>query len=75
MNAGFFAFQRDAVQSVAGAGGSLERDLLLALAAAGRLHAYRHAGFWRSMDTHKDVLELDQLAAGGGAPWLDLRSA
>jgi len=39
------------------------------------LHAYRHAGFWRSMDTHKDVLALDELAAGGVAPWLDLRSA
>lgn len=75
VNAGFFAFQRDAVEAVAGAGPSLERDLLPTMAAAGRLHAYRHAGFWRSMDTHKDVLELDRLAAGGGAPWLALRTA
>ena len=70
INAGFFAIERDAVQSVAGAGASLERDLLPALGAAGRLFAHRHDGFWRSMDTHKDVVELHRLATDGGAPWL-----
>lgn len=70
INAGYFAFQRDALEQVRGAGTSLERDLLPALGAQGRLFAYRHDGFWRSMDTHKDVLELDQLAAQEGAPWL-----
>ena len=70
INAGFFAFEREAVESVASAGGSLERDLLPALGRAGRLFAHRHEGFWRSMDTHKDVVELDRLATDGGAPWL-----
>lgn len=73
INAGFFALDREAVASVAGAGASLERDLLPALAAAGRLHAHRHEGFWRSMDTHKDVVELDGLATDRGAPWLNRR--
>jgi NDP-sugar pyrophosphorylase family protein len=26
-------------------------------------------GFWRNMDTFKDKLELDDLAAHGRAPW------
>jgi len=71
VNAGFFVFEPEAVVAVAGAGASLERDMLPALGSAGRLYAHRHDGFWRSMDTHKDVLELDRLATHGGAPWLN----
>jgi glucose-1-phosphate cytidylyltransferase len=70
INAGFFAMQADDVRGVAGAGASLERDLLPALGADGKLFAYRHGGFWRSTDTHKDVLELDRLATEEGVPWL-----
>jgi glucose-1-phosphate cytidylyltransferase len=28
-----------------------------------------HDGFWRSMDTFKDKIELDELVARGRAPW------
>ncbi len=73
INAGFFALERAAVAEVGHAGPSLERDLLPALGRSGRLYAYRHSGFWRSMDTHKDVVELDLLATQNpltGAPWL-----
>lgn len=72
INAGFFVFERMALQRVRGAGPSLERDLLPALAAAAELVAYRHDGFWRSMDTQKDVAELDRLATEEGTPWLNL---
>ncbi|MCU1587679.1 MAG: glucose-phosphate cytidylyltransferase [Frankiales bacterium] len=71
INAGFFAFERAVFEDWPGP--DLERDVLPALAAAGRLQAYRHPGFWKSMDTQKDVADLDRLATeGGGAPWLDL---
>jgi glucose-1-phosphate cytidylyltransferase len=59
INAGFFAFDASAFAGLHGA--NLERDLLPALAACGRLHAFRHHGFWRSMDTYKDQIELDDL--------------
>jgi glucose-1-phosphate cytidylyltransferase len=39
-----------------------------ALAAAGELYAYRHAGFWRSMDTYKDALELTAMCDDSGPP-------
>lgn len=74
INAGFFAVERDELASVAGAGASLERDLLPALGRTGRLYAYRHEGFWRSMDTYKDVAELDALAREGTVPWLPSRT-
>jgi glucose-1-phosphate cytidylyltransferase len=46
----------------------LERDVLPSLGRAGELYAYRHPGFWMSMDTYKDAEELTELARRG-APW------
>jgi glucose-1-phosphate cytidylyltransferase len=68
INAGFFAFERSAFAQWAGP--DLERDVLPALAERGQLRAYRHHGFWRSMDTQKDVTELGRLATEGTPPWL-----
>ncbi|MCU1594785.1 MAG: glucose-phosphate cytidylyltransferase [Frankiales bacterium] len=68
INAGFFAFGRDVFDDWPGP--DLERDVLPALAAAGTLRAYRHHGFWKSMDTQKDVTEMTYLATEGGSPWL-----
>ena len=36
--------------------------MLPALGARGELYAYRHAGFWKSMDTYKDALDLETIA-------------
>ena len=69
INAGFFVFDAAAVASSTGS--SLERDVLPALAARGALYVYRHDGFWKSMDTQKDVAELDALAGQEGPPWLN----
>jgi glucose-1-phosphate cytidylyltransferase len=68
INGGFFLFERRAEEHWAG--DDLERDVLPALAAAGELYAYRHEGFWRSMDTYKDALELSALATEGRPPWM-----
>jgi len=47
----------------------LEREPLQRLAADGELRAFRHEGFWDCMDTYKDAVVLDDLWAGGEAPW------
>lgn len=67
INAGFFVFDRRALDHWAGE--DLERDVLPALGAAGQLYAYRHEGFWKSMDTHKDGRELSALFVHGRGPW------
>ena len=68
INAGFFVF--DASIFTAGhRGDDLEREILPDLAGAGELHAYRHTGFWRSLDTFKDLQELETLVAGDDPPW------
>jgi glucose-1-phosphate cytidylyltransferase len=68
INGGFFVFEQRALASTAG--DDLERDVLPALSDAGELFAYRHRGFWKSMDTYKDALELTALCQDGSAPWL-----
>ena len=68
VNAGFFCFERAALE-VLEPGSVLEREPLERLAAAGRLRAFRHRGFWKCMDTYKDWITLEELWASGHAPW------
>lgn len=69
INGGFFVMEPRVFTQWEGE--DLEKDVLPALAAAGELQAYRHDGFWKSMDTYKDAMELTDLAtANGSPPWL-----
>jgi glucose-1-phosphate cytidylyltransferase len=69
VNAGFFCFEREAIDALE-SGSTLEREPLERLASKGSLRAFRHQGFWECMDTHKDWLTLNELWAGGRAPWI-----
>ena len=46
-----------------------EADPLMQLAKDGQLMAFKHTGFWQPMDTLFDKLTLENLWAGGHAPW------
>jgi glucose-1-phosphate cytidylyltransferase len=71
INAGFFVLDRRAFDLWPDPGEDLERDVLPALGAADELFAFRHLGFWKSMDTYKDAVDLGSLCASGPGPWLD----
>jgi glucose-1-phosphate cytidylyltransferase len=68
VNGGFFCFDAGALDYLA-PDSVLEREPLQRLAKEGRLHAFRHRGFWDCMDTYKDAVLLDDLWASGRAPW------
>lgn len=68
VNGGFFVFE-PGVASYLSEDGVLEREPLERLAADGRLHAFRHEGFWDCMDTYKDAVLLNDLWEQGLAPW------
>ena len=68
INAGFFVFDDSVFDTWEG--DDLEQQVLPPLAASGRLFAYRHNGFWASMDTYKDALRLSSLCQDGSPPWL-----
>ena len=46
-----------------------ERQPLESIAKAGRMHAFRHTGFWKPMDTLRDNTELNEMWDQGVAPW------
>jgi len=68
INGGFFCFEPGALEYMA-EDSVLEREPLERLASEGRLHGYRHQGFWDCMDTYKDAVMLNDLWSEGGAPW------
>jgi len=67
INAGFFVFERKVLDQWQG--DNLEREVLPALVEKNMVYAYRHDGFFKSMDTQKDQQEIDALSRGGKAPW------
>jgi len=67
VNGGFFCFESGALAYLSESS-VLEREPLEGLADDGHLHAYRHTGFWRCMDTYKDAVTLNDLWASR-APW------
>jgi glucose-1-phosphate cytidylyltransferase len=71
INAGFFVMDRRVFDLWPDPGEDLERDVLPALGASGELYAFSHLGFWKSMDTYKDAVDLGNLCAEGPGPWLD----
>jgi glucose-1-phosphate cytidylyltransferase len=69
INGGFFVFEPSVFDYLGDDSTILERSPLERLAADGQLMAYRHSGYWQSMDTLRDKHALEQLWASGNAPW------
>jgi glucose-1-phosphate cytidylyltransferase len=69
INGGFFVLSPRAVDLVAGDATVWEAEPLRELADRGELRSYRHDGFWYAMDTVRDRNHLEDLWAGGDAPW------
>jgi glucose-1-phosphate cytidylyltransferase len=69
INGGFMLFEHSALALMAdGDNVNLETEVLPRLVREGQLMIYRHTGFWQSMNTMKDNLELEQIWQNE-APW------
>ncbi|MBE0429434.1 MAG: glucose-1-phosphate cytidylyltransferase [Thermoleophilia bacterium] len=69
INGGFFVFQPEVLDYIEGDHTALEREPLERLADDGQLMAFLHDGFWQPMDTMRERVLLEELWAGGDAPW------
>lgn len=67
INAGFFVFDKKVFDYWEGK--NLEREVFPRLSRDGLLFAYRHAGFFKSLDSHKDQLEIEEMVHRGEMPW------
>jgi len=69
INGGFMLFERPVLDLMAaGSDVSLETEVLSQLAQDQQLMIYRHTGFWQSMNTFKDTVELEN-AWQQNPPW------
>ena len=59
VNGGFFVLEPGALDYLSD-DCVLERGPLERMAGDGRLAAYRHTGYWRCLDTHKDAVALER---------------
>ncbi|GMK42116.1 glucose-1-phosphate cytidylyltransferase [Paenibacillus sp. CCS19] len=69
VSGGFFVFEPGALERIDGDEIMLEKEPLERLAGEGQLMAYRHAGYWQSMDTMRDKALLEEQWRSGSAPW------
>lgn len=69
INGGFFVLSPKVLDLIDGDATLWEHEPIEQLARNGELMGYQHSGFWHPMDTLRDRLLLDQLWAGGAAPW------
>lgn len=69
INGGFFVLEPAVLDYIDSDDTIFERDPLERLARDNQLSAYRHEGFWQSMDTLRDVKYLNSLWETGQALW------
>ncbi|MDR0795625.1 MAG: glucose-1-phosphate cytidylyltransferase [Tannerella sp.] len=69
INAGFFVCEPDIFNYLKGDYEMFEKEPLQHIINEKQLHAFRHSGFWKSMDTLSDNRELNEMWDTGNAPW------
>ena len=68
VSGGYFVFEPGAFDHMDS--GALEQGALARLATADQLTAYPHDGFWFSVDTPRDLAEINTLVEAKETPWL-----
>ena len=69
VNGGFFVLEPAVIDYIESDMTAWELEPMEKLSAEGRVRAYRHHGFWASMDTIRDKRNLEELWSSGQAPW------
>ncbi len=69
INGGYFVLSKRVIDYLEGDDTIFEQEPLRRLTADRELSAYQHTGFWQCMDTLRDKRTLEELWAGGDAPW------
>jgi len=69
VSGGFMVLEPEVLSYIDGDASSFELNVLEPISHEGKLGAYRHEGFWQSMDNIRDVRYLRSLWAANEAPW------
>lgn len=69
INAGFFVCEPKIFDYLTGDHEMFEREPMQKIVKDDQMHAFKHSGFWKPMDTLRDNTELNELWDKGIAPW------
>jgi glucose-1-phosphate cytidylyltransferase len=69
VNGGFFVLEPRALEYITDDSTVWENEPLEQLAGGGMLAAYKHRGYWQSMETLRDKMLLEEQWASGKPPW------
>jgi len=69
VNAGFFVCEPEIFNYLEGDSEMFEKEPMQRIIRDKQLHAFRHTGFWKPMDTLRDNTELNEMWNAGKAPW------
>lgn len=70
INAGYFICEPEVFSYITEGDSTIfEKAPLENLAKDGKMHSYKHTGFWKPMDTLRDNTELNSMWDSGKAPW------
>jgi glucose-1-phosphate cytidylyltransferase len=69
VNGGFFVLRPEIFKYIDSDSSTWEKEPLENLGKDRQLVAYKHAGFWKPMDTLRDKTELENMWQSGKAPW------
>ena len=70
VNGGFFVISKDAVKKIKNLETYWEKEPLSYFLKQKKLFAYKHEGFWKSLDTLKDKNDFNEIIKKGKKPWL-----
>jgi len=69
INAGFFVCEPSIFEHLSGDHEMFEREPMQKVVNNNQMHAFKHSGFWKPMDTLRDNTELNEMWDKGNAPW------
>jgi glucose-1-phosphate cytidylyltransferase len=69
INGGFFVLSPKVLDLINSDKTTWEQEPMLKLAKKKQLMAYKHDGFWQSMDTYRDKLQLEEIWKNKNAKW------
>ena len=69
INGGFFVLEPGVMDYIDGDATVWEHDPIEKLSHNGEMAAFRHYGFWQSMDSLRDKMVLEELWTNGKRPW------
>ena len=71
VNAGYFVLNKKCIDFIDGDNTTWEKEPIEKLVSLGELMAYDHKGFWKPMDSLKDMKYLEKLFEENKADWMN----